>query len=1524
MKIPLSSIMMVIVLSMTQFTHGSIGKLETVSLSTSPPNAIIQSLPTAAIIDSPRLVKAQPTLAIKDTAFATDVVIVGLKHGITIQSIVHAIPAKHTFNVSSASLDFVMKSLSVASAEPLFIQDRISLGSQYANKQDTALTRIYRLHLIGSTDVTTAVSLFSQQPDVEFAEPDYVAHAIAIPHVSAAIPNDPLYPSQWGLNQINATAAWDVVTGTPSVVIAVIDSGIDMSHPDLVGQVWTNPGDPTVNSTDDDGNALVDDVNGWNFVDNNNDISDSNGHGTQVAGVIAAATNNVTGIAGLCWQCRIMPVKVMADSGIANYSDIAAGINYAMMKGARVINLSVGGYADSNALRTAIAAAVAQGIVVVGGAGNDNVTAPFYPAAYPNVLAVAATTITDTKAVFSNYGSWVNVSAPGADITTTFLGGDYGSASGTSMAAPFVSGLAGLLRTLHPDWNQSTVRSQIVHTTDSIESMNATYSGMLGIGRLNAGNTVQSPHPLITITSFSVNGMLNGRPLLSTTTQLSITLTNDWWNAIGVAATLSTTDTTVIINNAHVIYGDISAATSKANTTTFTFSVDISAGYNHPIPFTLGITDTTGYTNTIPFKVNTETGVETKSGTLTTQTWTSDKTYLINNNISIPAGNTLTIQPGTVIKFNGNYSLSVRGTLIADGTASQPIQFKSNSAGTWNKIFFDDLNVDAQADDSGNYLSGSIMRYVSIEGNTGGIACTSATPYLSRVNLTNGGITCVLGDTPMWLLDNTIIGNASFTGIGHAYRNTIRGELIIGSGSALSNIVRNGRLVVGGTSGRIEQNTVYGGNVSAGSFFQVLSNTIWGSLSVGSNATVDHNIASSGITVGSSVTVTWNSVENATATGLTAGTNVTAQYNRLVGNVTGMKATSGLLEHNLIANNSVVGLQVGVATVRHNTFTGNKGNTILVQGGTPLAIEYNNFEGNVGTYDLYLNIPDGVSVSAQNNWWGTTDDLIIADRIYDWNDDDTKATALYTAIETTPILTTPGYVRSMSVLPDTTLGIQTGSFEVHFSKPMDTNDTPSMSFYNNMRGTWNHYATSSSGLPNSTIFAIAIEANGTKWIGTEGGVASFNGITWTVYNNTNSGLPDSYVMDIAIEPNGTKWFGTRSGVASFNGTIWKVYDSSNSGLPNNYVSTIAVEPNGTKWIGFGYGVVSFDGTHWTVYNSSNTEYLNNYVHKIDIDANGTKWFSSVGGGAASYDGTQWTVYSTENSGLPSRNVHTVAFEPGGITWIGTELGPARFDGIQWTIYNTTNSDLPNNYVRDIAIEANGTKWFATVDGIASFDGLHWKSYNTSNSDLSSNYFYAVAIESDGTKWFGSSDGGIGVLYGAADYPIVDNQKWTFTGIFSATYDISTIIPKATYRIAISSAFDSDGMRIAPFSNTTFTVAYAGAINDITPSPPPTVTASQCQISTISASASWIAKDPNSPITAYRYALGSTPESTDVLNWITTGITSTTRTGLSLTAGTRYYFSVKARNQGGMWSKAGYVGFTAGVACRKIYVPITRR
>lgn len=266
--------------------------------------------------------------------------------------------------------------------------------------------------------VAALVAALSKNPNVEYVEPDYIA-------TIDFTPNDTSWAQQWGPQKVAAPAAWDVTQGATSVLIAVVDTGVDLDHPDLDGKVDT--------------------ANDYNFVRNNDVAQDDNGHGTHVAGIAAAETNNATGIAGLCPNCRILPVKVLNKQGSGTYSAIASGIRWAADKGAQVINLSLGGTSGNSTLQSAIQYAHSKGVLLACAAGNSNTSAASYPAYYPECVAVAATDQNDLRASFSNYGSWVDTSAPGVSIYAPYFNNKYSSLSGTSMAAPHVAGLAGLL-----------------------------------------------------------------------------------------------------------------------------------------------------------------------------------------------------------------------------------------------------------------------------------------------------------------------------------------------------------------------------------------------------------------------------------------------------------------------------------------------------------------------------------------------------------------------------------------------------------------------------------------------------------------------------------------------------------------------------------------------------------------------------------------------------------------------------------------------------------------------------------------------------------------------------------------------------------------------------------------------------------------------------------------------------------------------------------------------------------------------
>ncbi len=321
---------------------------------------------------------------------------------------------------------------------------------------------------------------YARSPIVAYAEPDYTTYALGDP-------NDLYFSKQWGLDNdgqaykdsqsgtvdadIDAPEAWDIVTGTAEIKIAILDTGIDQSHEDLASKVITST----------------------NFTDSST-ANDFYGHGTHVAGIAAAEANNSVGVAGVGYKSSLLNVKVLNDQGSGYYSWIAGGIVWATDNGAKVINMSLGGSRKSRTLEDAVNYAWGKGVVLIAAAGNSDNPSPTYPAKYENCIAVAATDSSDQKASFSSYGSWVDVAAPGVDIYSTFptheyaigksLYYDYGS--GTSMSTPFVSGLAALVWDTQYGTSNDAVRARIETTADPIPGTGQYWT----YGRINACNAV--------------------------------------------------------------------------------------------------------------------------------------------------------------------------------------------------------------------------------------------------------------------------------------------------------------------------------------------------------------------------------------------------------------------------------------------------------------------------------------------------------------------------------------------------------------------------------------------------------------------------------------------------------------------------------------------------------------------------------------------------------------------------------------------------------------------------------------------------------------------------------------------------------------------------------------------------------------------------------------------------------------------------------------------------------------------------
>ena len=571
-------------------------------------------------------------------------------------------------------------------------------------------------------------------------------------------------------------------------------------------------------------------------------------------------------------------------------------------------------------------------------------------------------------------------------------------------------------------------------------------------------------------------------------------------------------------------------------------------------------------------------------------------------------------------------------------------------------------------------------------------------------------------------------------------------------------------------------------------------------------------------------------------------------------------------------------------------------------------INGNNLEGNHGQHDIENLIPNTTlaTVLAQNNWWGTTNNAAIAQRIWDWNDDHNLGQVNYTPILDGPVQSAPAYVRSVTLTPESPVGIQTVTYDIDFSRKMDTNDYPDVWFYRSKRDTWKNYNPSNSGLPGEVVFSIAICIDGSKWFATNKGFARFNNAKWTILNKSNSGLPSNAIMALGCEDDGKLWVGTGdSGVASYDGSNWNVYNKSNSGLDSNHVSSIAIDENGTKWFVAGSGVARFNDLEWTIYNTSNSGLHSDDITAIAVNKNGTAWFGTRNDGVASYDGSMWNKYDTSNSGLPHNEIYSVAVDNNDVVWFGTH-GAASFDGKKWVVYNAINSGLSSGIIQAIHVDHENVKWFGTNDNfIFSFDGLEWEKYNILDSGVPPDYesIGAIAVDKNFDKWFGTFEGGVSVLFGGKDYIINENQDWESISRFRATYDMNSLISRDTYKVSVSGILGEDNLKIALNETFTFTVDYAGPIGDKTPPPEPQVTA--CAGSSLdNLFAYWSGSDPDSSITLYQYAIGTSSGGSDVVNWTNTTETAFERTGLGLIAGQTYFISVKARNEGGLWSKAG--------------------
>ena len=398
-----------------------------------------------------------------------------------------------------------------------------SMEKIFRNSENTILDNIYILGIPKDSDISAIVDDYSSCPDVVYAEPNYIGYLLEIP-------NDHNFSKQWSLHNtgqtfwndtfgsldadIDAPEAWDIETGSEDVIIAIIDTGVDYTHPDLADNIWINEDEIPDNDIDDDNNGYIDDIRGYDIAVNDSDPIDPMGHGTACAGVASGVTNNGIGIAGVCWNSKIMVIKSWYDDGNCNPTDWGVSIKYAADNGANVISMSFGYSSDSSFLKDAVDYAYSKDIVLVAGAGNDNKSKMNYPAGFDNVIAVAATNQNNERCtekdwglssdwmprpMGSQYGDWIDVAAPGNFIYTTaptYWCSSYNNSNkntkqnntpnydyrlGTSFSCPHVAGLAALLLSKNPSYSPEKVRLIIRANVDPYVSEH-----YIGTGRINA------------------------------------------------------------------------------------------------------------------------------------------------------------------------------------------------------------------------------------------------------------------------------------------------------------------------------------------------------------------------------------------------------------------------------------------------------------------------------------------------------------------------------------------------------------------------------------------------------------------------------------------------------------------------------------------------------------------------------------------------------------------------------------------------------------------------------------------------------------------------------------------------------------------------------------------------------------------------------------------------------------------------------------------------------------------------------
>ncbi len=499
-------------------------------------------------------------------------------------------------------LEHTLQSLQIHTLAPIAPAPRTVL---HKNGHRTRIDNLYNAWYAGGRPPEEVAKILAGDPAVEFAEARYY-------YTLTAMPDDPLAGKQWYLDAVQLPRAWEIAKAEQGgVVIAIIDGGTDISHPDLVDNLWTNPGEIPANGLDDDNNGYADDLHGYNFTNNIPDPASLfsgtsySDHGTHTAGAACATADNRLGIAGTSWNARLMALNAGSKTTDKNIDPLSIdkAIAYATANGADILSCSFSG-SYSEITHRLIRYAFEEGLAIVAAAGNANDLADqVYPASYNGVLAVAATDSTDSRAYFSNYGYSVDVTAPGVSIWSTVSGDSYAGDywQGTSMSTPIAAGVVALVMTRFPEWSGLQAAEQVRVTADNIDARNPSYAGKLGRGRINAWRALTEIGPSLRITGcefFDQDGDRLIEP--GETVRLRLAVTNYLTEARNVTLALSEESPYTTVSPANAALASIGSGESIVLDNNFAFKVGSAAPSNHPIDFTLSIS-AGGYTDTDHF-----------------------------------------------------------------------------------------------------------------------------------------------------------------------------------------------------------------------------------------------------------------------------------------------------------------------------------------------------------------------------------------------------------------------------------------------------------------------------------------------------------------------------------------------------------------------------------------------------------------------------------------------------------------------------------------------------------------------------------------------------------------------------------------------------------------------------------------------------------------------------------------------------------------------------------------------------------